>query len=205
MKKVFELLGSPFRKELTQRGFLLIEAMIFIGILIAILALVLPKMLGGADKKNMASVMKQIEGISGGLLQYKNDVGSYPDRLNKLYDKSVVDVSKQAYWKNPYLDIPSKKGGAGGCTAAVGDFCDPNVAGLAYSFEAVRSSGGGESNCTHDVMGTNNSAGADYTIKMTGVPIELANLMKNDHGDKICVVAGGTETTNAYYIFDEAH
>ncbi|MFO0753567.1 MAG: hypothetical protein U0411_09625 [Thermodesulfovibrionales bacterium] len=184
-----------------EEGFTLVEILMAVAILIVLIALLIPNLTGGSDKRNAAIVMRTAEGIMSGLAKYKADIGAYPAALQSLWDKNAVDSSIADYWKGPYLDTPSKTNGS----SPTQNVADQNIAGVTYEYKKVTSSGGGSGTCADSTaIGSNNSSGNDHTVKITAVPHETATVVRDKLGNKICLSDASGDTTDIYFIIEEA-
>ena len=181
-----------------QRGFTLIELMVVLAIILVLIALLLPKLLGSSDKKNAASISRNVEKIISGLSLYRADVGKYSNTLAVLWDKNSVPSGDQPYWKGPYMDIPEK-------VDASGNIQDANVSGVTYSFQVVTTTGGSGSCANAGQIGINNTGGTDYTVKISNVPLEVAKILQQQYGQKICLDSTTNDPVNVYFPFDERY
>ena len=181
-----------------QKGFTLIELMVVLAVILVLTALLLPKLLGSSDKKNATAISRNVEKIVSGLSLYRTDVGKYPNTLAALWNKSSVPSGDQPYWGGPYMDIPEK-------VDASGNIQDANVSGATYSFQVVTTTGGSGSCANAGQIGINNTGGTDYTVRISNVPLEVAKILKQQYGQKICVDSNTNDPVNIYFPFDERY
>lgn len=93
--------------RLAQRGVTLIEMLVVVTIIALFAALVMPKMLGKADKARVTAAKAQINGFITALGTYKLDTSTYPANEQGLQAlRTKPDNVPQ--WQGPYLpqDIP---------------------------------------------------------------------------------------------------
>jgi general secretion pathway protein G len=91
----------------SERGITLIEMLVVVTIIALFAALVVPRMMGQADKARRTQVRAQIESFMTALGAYKLDTGTYPTTdqgLNALRVKPETATQ----WAGPYLpkDVP---------------------------------------------------------------------------------------------------
>lgn len=94
-------------KKNLERGITLIEMLVVVTIIALFAALVVPRMMGQADKAKRTQTRAQIESFMTALGAYKLDTGTYPTTdqgLNALR----VKPENVPQWAGPYLpkDIP---------------------------------------------------------------------------------------------------
>jgi len=181
-----------------QKGFTLVELMVVLAIILVLIALLLPKLLGSSDKKNAAAISRNVEKIVSGLSLYRADVGKYPTVLAALWDRSKVPTADQPYWKGPYMDIPER-------VDASGNIQDSNVSGVIYNFQVVTTTGGSGSCADAGQIGINNTGGTDYTVKIQNVPLDVAKILQQQYGQKICLDSTTNDPVNVYFPFDERY
>ena len=95
------------KRNRRQAGVTLIEMMVVVTIIALFAALVLPRMMGQADKARVTAARAQINAYTTALGAYKLDTGTYPTTdqgLNALR----VKPENAPQWGGPYLpkDIP---------------------------------------------------------------------------------------------------
>jgi len=97
------------RVRTVKKAFTLIEVLLVIALLVALGAMVLPKIMGSGDKAKIDLTRAQIDGLKTALDLFKMDVGRYPttdEGLKALWDKDVIqddDLAKK--WnKAGYVD-----------------------------------------------------------------------------------------------------
>jgi general secretion pathway protein G len=180
-----------------QKGFTLVELMVVLAVILVLVALLLPKLLGSSDKKNAAAISRNVEKIVSGLSLYRADIGKYPDQLVALWDRSKVSSTDISYWRGPYMDIPEK------VDAQTGNVLDANVSEVSYSFVKITSSGGSGSCSSAEQIGMANAGGTDYTVKVANVPLDVARIIKQQFGQKICVSSDTNDSVDVYFPFDE--
>jgi general secretion pathway protein G len=92
----------------SERGITLIEMLVVVTIIALFAALVVPRMMGQADRAKRTQARAQIESFMTALGAYHLDTGTYPTTdqgLNALR----VKPENQSQWAGPYLpkDIPT--------------------------------------------------------------------------------------------------
>ena len=179
-------------------GFTLIELLIVLGILMAMIAILLPKILTGNSKKDATAVMKQESDIASGLIQFKGDIGHYPPSLQHLWTQQASD---EPYWKGPYMDTPMLTNG----TSPNENVQDQTVSGVTYSYLYVTSASGGSGSCATSTAITGNTGDTGASVVMaTAVPHDIAVMIKSEEGNKVCdATPSSTTTTTLYFPFDE--
>src|SRR5690242_12410071 len=85
-----------------QAGVTLIEMMVVVTIIALFAALVLPKMLGQADKARRAKAAADINGLMTALGSYKLDTGNYPTTEQGLQALRVKPENVNN-WQGPYV------------------------------------------------------------------------------------------------------
>ena len=84
-------------------GVTLIEMMVVVVIIALFAALVLPRMMGQADKARKTAARAQINAFMTALGSYKLDTGSYPSTEQGLQALRVKPESVSS-WQGPYTD-----------------------------------------------------------------------------------------------------
>lgn len=179
------------------RGFTLVELLVVLATILVLIGLLLPKLMGSSDKKIAVSIMRNAEKISSALGIYRSDIGKYPTKLSELWDKNQVATTDRTYWKGPYMDIPEMY------DTNTGNIQEKTVSGVTYSLAVVTTTGGSGSCSNAGRIGTANNGGTDYTIKISNVPVEIAKVIKDQMGNKVCIASPTSATTDVYVPFDE--
>jgi general secretion pathway protein G len=91
------------RNNRRQAGVTLIEMMVVVTIIALFAALVLPRMLGQADRARRASAKAQINAYMTALGSYKLDTGTYPTTEQGLQALRVKPDGVEN-WQGPYTD-----------------------------------------------------------------------------------------------------
>ena len=94
-----------YRKR-KRRGFTLLELMIVLVILVALFALVGPRLLGSQEKADLKTAATQIGNLEAALEMFKVDARRFPsteDGLTVLID-TPTDERLARKWAGPYLD-----------------------------------------------------------------------------------------------------
>ena len=87
------------RRRTRQRGFTLVELLLVLVILALIGGLVLPRIIGTAERANVRAAKSQIDRIAMAVDNYYLDTGTKPDNLDQLVDEPG-DVDG---WNGPYI------------------------------------------------------------------------------------------------------
>jgi len=91
------------RRRRRQAGVTLIEMMVVVVIIALFAALVLPRMMGQADKARKTAARAQINAFMTALGSYKLDTGSYPTTEQGLQALRAKPESVNN-WQGPYTD-----------------------------------------------------------------------------------------------------
>lgn len=91
------------KKSRRQAGVTLIEMMVVVVIIALFAALVLPRMMGQADKARKTAARAQINAFMTALGSYKLDTGSYPTTEQGLQALRVKPENVNG-WQGPYTD-----------------------------------------------------------------------------------------------------
>lgn len=90
-----------------RRGFTLLEILIVVGILALLAAFVLPNVLG-RDRQARIDLVKSAIGRNGsvgsGLMNYRADIGVYPEELKDLYERPSSIDEDSGKWRGPYME-----------------------------------------------------------------------------------------------------
>ncbi len=99
---------KPRRKRCSEAGVTLIEMLVVVTIIALFAALVVPRMMGQADKARRVSAHAQINSFMTALGAYKLDTGGYPTTEQGLQALRVKPEGA-VNWAGPYLpqDIPN--------------------------------------------------------------------------------------------------
>ena len=91
----------------SERGITLIEMLVVVTIIALFAALVVPRMMGQADRAKRTQARAQIESFMTALGAYHLDTGSYPSTEQGL-NALRVKPENQPQWAGPYLpkDVP---------------------------------------------------------------------------------------------------
>ncbi|HEV2690874.1 MAG TPA: type II secretion system major pseudopilin GspG, partial [Bryobacteraceae bacterium] len=90
------------RRSRKQAGVTLIEMMVVVTIIALFAALVLPKMIGQADRARKTAARAQINAYMTALGSYKLDTGGFPSTEQGLQALRVKPENVNA-WQGPYL------------------------------------------------------------------------------------------------------
>src|SRR5215472_6061304 len=93
---------SMTKRNRRERGVTLIEMLVVVTIIALFAALVLPKMLGQADKAKKVAAKAQINSYMTALGSYKLDTGVYPNTEQGLQALRVKPENVNN-WQGPYL------------------------------------------------------------------------------------------------------
>ena len=91
------------KRNRRQAGVTLIEMMVVVVIIALFAALVLPRMMGQADKARKTAARAQINAFMTALGSYKLDTGNYPTSEQGLQALRVKPESVSG-WQGPYTD-----------------------------------------------------------------------------------------------------
>ncbi len=89
-----------------RRGFTLLEILIVVGILALLAAFVLPNVLQRGDQAKIDLVKSAIGrngSIGSALMNYRADVGTYPEELQALYERPSDIDEDSGKWRGPYM------------------------------------------------------------------------------------------------------
>jgi general secretion pathway protein G len=90
------------------RGFTLMEMLVVLGILVMLMALVVPRMIGAGKKADVSGAQIQIKSLAGSLKQYMLDMKEYPSTeqgLKALIEQpSDLSEEKGDRWDGPYIE-----------------------------------------------------------------------------------------------------
>ncbi|RIK79168.1 MAG: type II secretion system protein GspG [Planctomycetota bacterium] len=89
------------------RGFTLMEMLLVLAILVALMALVGPRILGTQKKSDISTAKAQLGLFKAALERYSLDMRKFPtseEGLASLIEKPAEDEKNQ--WDGPYLDTP---------------------------------------------------------------------------------------------------
>jgi len=96
------------KRRSLRTGFTLLEVLLVIGIIVALVALVVPNLMGRAEKAKKGTTVIQMHSITEALKMFKLDIGRYPtteEGLTALFDKEQFEDEEEAEkWDKPYLD-----------------------------------------------------------------------------------------------------
>ena len=99
------------KKRYHASGFTMLEVLLVIGLLVALMALVVPNLIGRSEAAKVKTTKLQIHSIEQALEFFRGDMGRYPstdEGLQSLSDKNQIqDDELVKKWTSPYLD---KKG-----------------------------------------------------------------------------------------------
>jgi general secretion pathway protein G len=135
---------KPTRNRRGEAGVTLIEMLVVVTIIALFAALVVPRMMGQADKARRVSAHAQINSFMTALGAYKLDTGTYPTTEQGLQALRVKPEGV-VNWAGPYLpqDIPNDPWGTPYVYKYPGDHGDePDV----ISYGADRQPGGDGNN-----------------------------------------------------------
>jgi len=93
------------RKRVRRSAFTLLELLLVAGILAVLAAFAIPSLMGTANKtknKLAEAAVKRNGPIAKGLDQYKWDMGTYPEKLEELYQKK--EEADDSTYNGPYMD-----------------------------------------------------------------------------------------------------
>ncbi|WP_313654415.1 type II secretion system major pseudopilin GspG [Pantoea sp.] len=88
-----------------QGGFTLLELLVVLMIIALLAGFVGPKVFSNVDAAKEKTAQRQIRAIADAMVQYRLDVGRYPDEAEGL--KALTEKPASAHhWKGPYLSHP---------------------------------------------------------------------------------------------------
>lgn len=90
--------------NLRRRAFTLIELMVVVLILAILAALVVPKIVGNADKAKVAAANSDVTAIKGMLEHFRLDCDRYPTTEEGLGALRTEPSGLSGKWKGPYAD-----------------------------------------------------------------------------------------------------
>ena len=87
------------KSKIRRSAFTLIEVVVVIVILVTLASIATPLYMNYVKKANISAAKTQIKMFDDALMQYKMDVGSFPETLQGL----VENTDDNEKWKGPYL------------------------------------------------------------------------------------------------------
>ena len=93
------------RKTYRRHAFTLIEVVVVIVILITLASIATPLYMNHIKKANVGTARTQLRLLDAALLDYRMDMGNFPDADNGL-QALVENVDNNEKWKGPYLKPP---------------------------------------------------------------------------------------------------
>jgi general secretion pathway protein G len=100
--------GRDRRTRLARRGFTLVEMLVVLGIIVLLLALVVPRILGTQKQADISATQAQIKLLRACLQRYAIDMKDFPTTeqgLQSLIESPAdLDENVAARWKGPYTD-----------------------------------------------------------------------------------------------------
>ena len=101
------------RRQMTRRGFTILELLIVIGIILAIGGIVTVNLMGMSDKADTSITKVKIQNFERALNNFKIDMKRFPteeEGLTVLWDGEILeDETTMAKWQGPYLEEPAPK------------------------------------------------------------------------------------------------
>lgn len=102
-KNIQKALASLKNNPAARKGMTLIEIMIVVTLMVAIMGLIGYNVIGQADKANAGLAETQIKSLKDSCNMYRIQNKKFPEKLEDLVDKKVIEEVPEDPWGNPYV------------------------------------------------------------------------------------------------------